>query len=128
MNKNKLIPLLLIAGAAGLTAALPAPAPNAAAAAAASPQQAVVRSGTVAGWAVDASGTVALELTGEHDGQSFALWFATPPNRTSTTGFEKMVLDALLVKASVAVVSETSEGADGSSIERALPLLSLRSR
>ncbi len=92
-------------------------------------RRAMERQGTIAEWTVRADGTVGFRLRGEHDGKPFSLWFKTPPNRTSTTRFEDLALDAVLAtapqKRSVTCRGESSESSDGESYETAYELLAL---
>lgn len=121
--------LLALAAAAALSLSFIAMRP---ASPAAVPRRAFV--GTVTGWSVDASGSVALRLaTQKGDGEATPLWFVTVASRTSTTQFEQLVLDAVLAlthrggeSMRVTVLSDNSDGQSGRTVEDAKTLTALR--
>jgi len=88
--------------------------------------------GRVTGWSVTALGTVSLRLEGERSDRPFKLWFSTAANRTSTTHFEQLVLDAVLdlsrhgTKDARVVVTSYPNTERGRSPEEALTLVELR--
>lgn len=91
------------------------------------------RTGKLSGWSVDATGQVAIRLTGNHEDEPYELWFATPPNRTNTTRFEELVVDAVLAhdmgpagQSEITIMSQDEQGANGRSVESAFPILALR--
>lgn len=90
--------------------------------------------GSITGWHVDIDGTVGLRLRVlDPRGQPRALWFVTAANRTVTTQFEDLVLQATLAVESTLEVSDrdqnvvvsydTSQEASGKTLEQALKMV-----
>lgn len=120
---RRLLPIIAAAMAFPvlLAAWSPAPAP---------PPTPVERTGFISAWRVADDGTVALRLGGESaSGKAFSIWFATPPNQTSTTRFEDLALRAIIaVRASgdpVTVRGERRGSREGRTVDDAIELMSI---
>lgn len=92
----------------------------------------LVQTGTISGWSIQSDGTVALRLSvSTNDDGSSHLWFVTPPNRTTTTQVEELILDAVIGCSTssktlrVSVEGDVSNNESGDKIADAIPIMSL---
>jgi hypothetical protein len=110
--------LAALASAAAVTVAAPGPA---------EPQSMIQKTGTIDGWRLDMQGVLTLRL---RHGQEFA-WYSTSPDKGLDRNVEDMLMNVIVVSELtddplvVAITAKAERSLDGSSIEKALPLVTI---
>lgn len=93
------------------------------------PFEAIQHTGKIVAWQIAADGSVAMQVENREKTPATSPWFRSPADKTDSTRFEELMLEAVLrlaaSKEAVTVVYDADKERAGKTLEDAFPVASL---